>query len=104
MINYSPVIKRINKLMTNKNYQLTSVSDGEDLLKADQATISKLYDHVLSCDFGSMHYKDNAGNKVSFYLVFGNLLHETIADMGYNTEKAEQDSDEVLKNIADFYQ
>ena len=104
-MNYLPVLKRINKLMTAKGYTLTSVGDGEELLKAEDALrVSALYEWATQCDLGSMNYKDASGNSVSYYLIYGNGIWETIADYGWNTEQAEKDADEVSDDIYDFYQ
>jgi hypothetical protein len=45
---------------------------------------------------------DNS-KKVTFYLIYGNLLEETIYDMGYNNEEAGKDADEVSDAINEFY-
>ena len=104
MSRYRKVLKQIDKRMTVKGYQLVGVNDGEEHLNAEGQTKTALYDWATQCDCGAMYYRDNEGNSVSYYLVYGNAMYETISDMGYNTEKAQKDCDEVSDQVWEIFE
>jgi hypothetical protein len=104
MSRYLKVLKQIDKKMTARGYTLNGVNDGYEHLEAEGQTKTALYDWATQCDCGAMHYKDNEGNKVSFYLVYGNAMYETISDAGYNSEKAEKACNEVIEEVWQIYE
>lgn len=107
MVNrYLKVLKQIDKRMTAKGYRLVSVSDGEESLPSTGASKTALYDWAMQCDFGTMTYitPHDSAKRCTFYLAYGNLLSETIYDMGYNCEQAEADCDQVSDEIAELYE
>ena len=105
MSKYLKVLKQIDKRMTAKGYRLVSVSDGEEALSSAGNSKTALYDWATQCDCGTMTYITpyDSAKRCTFYLIYGNGLDETIYDMGYNCESAEQDCDQVANEIADFY-
>ena len=105
MSKYLRVLKQIDKRMNAKGYKLTSVTDGEERIISALHTKTELYEWATQCDTATMTYTtviDNA-KKVTFYLIYGNLLEETIYDMGYNNEQASIDAEEVADAINEFY-
>jgi hypothetical protein len=103
MMKYDKVLHKINKEMTAKGYSLDYVTDGEDRFYAKDHSKTELYENALACDIGTMAYQDNAGNRIAFYLVYGNLDYETISDAGWNSPKAEADSEAVFEAIYKAY-
>jgi hypothetical protein len=105
MSKYLKVLKQIDKRMTERGYKLVSVSDGYEKITSSNHTKTELYEWATQCDLGTLLYITPHDNlkKVSFYLVYGNLLSETIADMGYN-DLGEQDAEEVSNEVAEFYE
>lgn len=103
MENYSKVLRKIDKEMTAKGYAIDYVTDGEERFYAKDHSKKDLYENALACDIGSMSYQDNAGNRVSFYLVYGNKDYETIADAGWNSPKAEKDLDDIFEAVYKAY-
>lgn len=109
MSKYLKVLKQIDKRMTAKGYALSWVGDGDEIILAKDHSKTALYDWATQCDLGSMSYVDikadrQLENRCTFYLVYGNSLEETISDMGYNTDKAEQDCNEVQEQVSAFYE
>ena len=103
---YLKVLKQIDKQMTAKGYKLISVTDGEDRIVSSKHTKTELYDWATQCDIGSMHYQtvyDNS-KSVTFYLVYGNELYETIANAGYKNEESGKDCDEVMNIVHSIYE
>lgn len=88
--------------MNARGYSLTSVGDGEEWISADGKGKTELYDWATQCDLGSLTYR-KGGDSISYYLVYGNALWETISDYGYNTDQAGKDADEVSDLVSDFY-
>ena len=104
MFKYLRVLKQIDKRMNSHGFTLYSVGDGEENIKSDKHTKTELYEWATQCDLGSMSYRDLEGNRVTFYLVYGNALHETISDYGWNTEKAKIVADDVSDKVSEFYE
>jgi hypothetical protein len=106
MSKYLKVLKQIDKRMTAKGYKLVSVSDGEEALSSAGNGKNAMYEWATQCDCGTMTYitPHDSANRCTFYLVYGNAIYETISDMGYNTEKAEQDCNEVQEQVSAFYE
>ena len=106
MSKYLKVLKQIDKRMTAKGYKLVSVGDGEESISSSTHSKTALYDWATQCDFGSMTYitTHDSANRCTFYLVYGNGIDETISDMGYNTDKAEQDCNQVQEEVSAFYE
>ena len=105
MSKYLRVLKQIDKRMIAKGYKLTSVTDGEEQIISAKHTKTELYEWATQCDMATMTYRtieDNA-KKVTFYLIYGNELEETIYDMGYNNEQASIDAEQVADEISEFY-
>lgn len=99
MSKYLKVLKRIDKEMTAKGYVLTGAGDGEEWIYSKNHTKTELYEWATQCDLGQLSYKDANNNGITYYLIYGNAIFETIADMGYNTEQASKDADEVSEKI-----
>lgn len=109
MSRYLKVLKRIDKEMTLKGYALTGAGDGEEWIYAKNHTKTELYEWATQCDLGQLSYKDikedrQLDNRITYYLVYGNAIWETISDMGYNTDKAEKDADEVLDKVSEHFE
>jgi hypothetical protein len=104
MNRYLKVLKQIDKKMNARGYTLNGVNDGEEHLEAEGQTKTALYDWATQCDCGAMYYNDIEANTVSFYLVYGNAMYETISDAGYNSDKAEKDCDEVMEEVWQIYE
>ena len=101
---YLKVLKMIHKLSSKKGYVLSSVGDGEENIYNTGQPITDLYDWATQTDMGSMHYETPSGKKMSFYLIYGNLLSETIHDGGYNTDKAEKDWDSIANDVSEHFE
>lgn len=99
MFKYMKVLKKIDKEMTAKGFTLFMVGDGEDTINAEDHTKTELYEWATQCDLGSMHYRDSLGMKISYYLVYGNAVCETISDYGWNTDTAKIVADEVADKV-----
>jgi hypothetical protein len=104
MSRYLKVLKKIDKEMNAKGFTLFMVGDGEDTINAEDHTKTKLYDWATQCDLGSMHYQDNLGFKISYYLVYGNAIHETIADYGWNSDTSKVIADEVWNIVSSHFE
>jgi len=104
MSKYTKVLDRINTLATEKGYHLTSVGDGEESLNAKGETLTALYEWATQCDYGSLNYRNELGDGMTFYLVYGNAIYETIADGGYNTKKAETDWDSISDDVYNHFE
>ena len=104
MSRYLKVLKQIDKRMTAKGYTLRAVNDGEERITSENHTKTELYDWATQTDEGAMTYNDGNGNGSTFYLIYGNGLEDTIHDMGYNTEKAGEDCEQVADEINAFYE
>lgn len=104
MSRYLKVAKKIDKEMTAKGYVLTGASDGEEWINADSHTKTELYEWANQCDIGALSYKDIKENRITYYLVYGNAIFETIHDMGYNTDQAGKDADEVSDKVAEHFE
>lgn len=106
MSKYLKVLKQIDKRMTAKGYKLVSVGDGEESISSSAHSKTALYDWATQCDCGTMTYitPHDSAHRCTFYLIYGNGIEETISDMGYNTDKAEQDCNEVQEQVSAFYE
>jgi hypothetical protein len=104
MSKYLKVIDHINTLANAKGYHLTGVGDGEEYLGAKGQTLTALYEWATQCDCGSLNYKNELGDSMTFYLIYGNAIYETIADGGYNTKQAETDWDWIADNLYNHFE
>ena len=106
MSKYLKVLKKIDKEMTLKGYKLVSVSDGEEALSSAGNGKTAMYEWATQCDCGTMTYITpyDSANRCTFYLIYGNAIYETISDMGYNTEKASKDVDEVADKVWEHFE
>ena len=109
MSRYLKVLKKIDKEMTAKGYVLTGAGDGEDWISSKDHKKTDLYAWATQCDIGALSYEDikenrQLDNRISFYLVYGNAMYETISDMGHNTDKASKDADEVADKVAEHFE
>jgi hypothetical protein len=109
MSKYLKVLKKIDKEMILKGYVLTGAGDGDEWIYAEDHKKTELYEWATQCDIGALSYKDikedrQLDNRISFYLVYGNAIYETISDMGYNTDKASKDADEVADKVAEHFE
>jgi hypothetical protein len=41
---------------------------------------------------------------MTFYLIYGNAIYETIADGGYNTKQAETDWNSIADDVYDHFE
>jgi len=101
---YLKVLKRIHNLATNKGYILREVGDGEEFIYNKGQPMTDLYDWATQTDMGSMHYENKQGDKMGFYLIYGNAVYETISDGGYNTDKAEKDWDSIANDVSEHFE
>lgn len=104
MSRYLKVLKKIDKEMTARGFTLFMVGDGEETIKAEDHKKTELYEWATQCDLGSMHYRDGLGIKVSFYLVYGNPIDETIADYGWNCDTSKAIADEVFEVVSSHFE
>jgi hypothetical protein len=105
MNKYLKVLKKIDKEMTAKGYKLVSVSDGDEALSSLGSSKTALYNWATQCDCGTMTYitTHDSANRCTFYLVYGNAIYETISDAGWNTPKAQADTEAVFEEIYKAY-
>jgi hypothetical protein len=104
MSKYLKVIDRINTLANARGYDLKGVGDGEEYLGAKGQTLTALYEWATQCDCGTLTYKNELGDSMTFYLIYGNAIYETIADGGYNTKQAETDWNLIADDIYDHFE
>jgi hypothetical protein len=105
MNKYLKVLKKIDKVMTEKGYKLVSVSDGYEALSSLDSSKNALYNWATQCDCGTMTYITpyDGAKRCTFYLVYGNEVYETISDASWNTPKAYADTEAVFEAIFKAY-